>query len=743
MSYKKNTIITARNYVEEGRLRDAIALIEPNINIQSNSLFGLNDTFVDIKDSYDTMLDYIHRGIKDPERCKIYKHLQYKLFALLQDMWVGYICSNSSVFQDSYNRVKDKSDILSISEIRHRLEGFVSDVALTDLDISSEREKKSSILYQQHNSYMQDVFCSLMISRHWSENEAKEMLSLLVSPTVNSLDRQMIVSALSLNLLMFYDFQKFLMMIDVYLQSTDIHIRQRALVGWVLNIGRFSSDLFPEVTKKLNEIFKDESIRHDILELQIQLIYCRDAEQDTVKIQKEIIPDLMRNNPNLKITRFGIEEKDDSMQDILDPEASDRSMENIEGAMQKMMDMMAQGADIYFGGFAQMKKYPFFSKIANWFCPFYLEHPDLKQLPDDFLNGKLLHALLKVGPFCDSDKYSFAFTIYSAFSNMPENIKEVISNGDGFGNVMSEDTMRSPAYIRRIYLQDIFRFFRLFKFRDEFYDVFGLKNEVDEVDGATNRYLPLINMTFYNTELSKVFNDFAAFLLKKNKYDDLDLLLSNYSNDYKDTTFYKIRGTLNLKRQNYNAAVSDFSKVVRSEENDSTIRSLARAYLGNNDFEIARNLYVMLMKAHPTNISIAKKYCICLTNLHDIQTVLPLLYQLDYNNPKDKNIKRMLAWNQLCNKELDKAIKTYLSILSLGDAIANDYLYIALCYWFSDDAVSSINMLKSFIKLSNTDNDMNTVLLCKYLEQDVSLLELYGYSHIDVVLLAETTIANL
>ena len=63
------------------------------------------------------------------------------------------------------------------------------------------------------------------------------------------------------------------------------------------------------------------------------------------------------------------------MEDILHPGASEERMEKLEATYRRMMDMQKQGADIYFGGFSQMKRFPFFYDISNWLVPFYIQHP--------------------------------------------------------------------------------------------------------------------------------------------------------------------------------------------------------------------------------------------------------------------------------------------------------------------------------------------------------------------------------
>ena len=81
------------------------------------------------------------------------------------------------------------------------------------------------------------------------------------------------------------------------------------------------------------------------------------------------MPDIMRNS-NLTIGRLGIMEKEeDAIESILHQDADEKRMEQMEEKVRKMMDMQKQGSDIYFGGFSQMKRFPFFNDMVNWFTP--------------------------------------------------------------------------------------------------------------------------------------------------------------------------------------------------------------------------------------------------------------------------------------------------------------------------------------------------------------------------------------
>lgn len=74
-------------------------------------------------------------------------------------------------------------------------------------------------------------------------------------------------------------------------------------------------------------------------------------------------------------------------------------MERAEESMQRMMEMQKQGADIYFGGFSQMKRFPFFSSVSNWFVPFSKQNPDMEEALDKLGDTKLVDTMLGAGPF--------------------------------------------------------------------------------------------------------------------------------------------------------------------------------------------------------------------------------------------------------------------------------------------------------------------------------------------------------
>lgn len=107
------------------------------------------------------------------------------------------------------------------------------------------------------------------------------------------------------------------------------------------------------------------------------------------------------------------------------------------------MNMQKAGSDIYFGGFSQMKRFPFFYKAANWFCPFYIENPEISSSIDKMENTSLVSNILENGPFCDSDKYSFTLAVSSVIAHLPENIKEMLNTKEAIMPAMGMEERKN------------------------------------------------------------------------------------------------------------------------------------------------------------------------------------------------------------------------------------------------------------------------------------------------------------
>ena len=144
-------------------------------------------------------------------------------------------------------------------------------------------------------------------------------------------------------------------------------------------------------------------------EIQQLLLLTRETEQINKKMQEEILPRMMSDSQAFDKT---IQIKDLSSLEDLSPELG-KNIEEISKSLNKLNALQKKGADTHMGSFSQLKSFPFFQQAAHWFYPFDKQTPEVSTLfrTEDDKKTSLMDMLLSSDEFCDSDKYSFCFTL--------------------------------------------------------------------------------------------------------------------------------------------------------------------------------------------------------------------------------------------------------------------------------------------------------------------------------------------
>jgi tetratricopeptide (TPR) repeat protein len=681
-----------------------------------------NDRYTEIADSYQLMFDYMVKGYEDSQRAILYSQLTKRFYRLLSDMSLEAKLKFDSAA--AYLSAKEESRELDINDLRDHLESFVSDMALLSLEPSGgEVSPHAKALYKERQNIISKAFVDVLMSGQWSREEAQDMAALILSPTIDRIDALVLCSSVLMAALISPDPFKLLALIKIYQEAEDEALRQRALVGWVFALDTTDIRLFKEVQDAINGLLDDEHVREEIVELQMQTIYCMNAEQDTEEIRKNFMPTLLKNQ-NLEITRYGIKEKEeDPMDDILHGDETDKRMEEMEERVRQMADMQKRGVDIYFGGFSKMKRFGFFYTLCNWFMPFYSHHPGLEHLSPEVLNSGFLKSLLSVGPFCDSDKYSFSLGLASIFDKLPGNIKELLDNTES-AKVLGDSgiDVTTPAYLRRQYLQDLYRFFRINDSRGLFYDPFSGKEGHLFMDND-----------IYSPKLHTVARRLMRFLFKRRQYKSAELILDRYFDAY-DNADLLFRARLMMNSQQYDLAEELFTKVLDSDaENKTALRGAALASFYNSHYSKAENLYRSLVDIYPDKIQFKLNLAISLINGDKYEDGVSTLYKLYYENPDDVDIQRALAWGLLCSKRIEQAEKFYKLILGSESCTAADRLNGGYCAWFGGDIRRAVNLFKDYLKSS--DSKTGETLMRKFRE-DKEILDRYKVSDVDRMIMA-------
>lgn len=711
---------SAINNLMDKRLDVAIELLE-QLYVQRPTLIGHSELEA-VKNDYQLMVDYMERGFTDDKRASLYLSLLQRLYRVAADLEISWRCKNVIVYVDAF-RISDHLNT-SHDFIRSVLESFVSDVAMLSLLPEAERTEKAKDLYDRHQVFVNRLFNTLWTSCQWSDDDCAFYTGLMLSPMVDVVDQQLLVSAVTLGAMNQFDINKFKALTTVYQQSTDERVRQRALVGWVLSVFE-GMDIFPEQDEIIRKLCENKDTIRELYTLQIQFFYSQDTEKDNEKLQRDIMPYLVEGS-NITIGRLGIVEKEeDSLENILNQDAEDKRMEQMEEKVRKMMEMQKQGSDIYFGGFRQMKRFPFFNDLANWFTPFYIDHPALRTTIERIGQPNILQTITNQGNFCESDKYSLAFAMESIINQIPGNIKEMMGSEGVFEPMGTTLDKSNPTYICRAYIQDLYRFFRLYRSSNELINPF-IDNHKSSFVADTFFF---VYKSFIGTGLDEYKMRLALYLYKHKNMDKLVELMSTFH--VEDANYNILMGYINLYFGKPDVAYQIFNMVLQEDtENQWALKGMARAAMDCEDYDTAEHTYSQLLRLEPDNINYAVKRCVTLLKTEHYAEAREELFRLDYQYPDNMNVKRVFAWTMLLDKSLDKASQLYDRILA--DApMAEDYLNSGYCWWAKGNIGQAKNSFQAWITMTKGNKDR----LLEEIRNDQKVLDLYGITEIDCLLM--------
>ena len=729
--YENGKFRTIYKMLTNGELGTAMTEYEKVSADMVNPL--LQERFQQIRNDYRLMLDFLLRGFRDTERDRLYSQLIVRFDQLVADTDTNMQTENSQMFANI------KKNLAAFSaqhdEVYGRLEAFVTDMAMTELEEEAIQDLKQKDLYERHYSFMSKLFEHIWLSPQWSDDDMAAYERLLLSPTIERNDIMLILSAVFLANSQCFDARKTLLMVNISAKATDEHIRQRALVGWALTLDERMS-LYPKLTDAIREYCGNDGNTQQLVELQKQLYFCLNAERDNEAIQKDIMPDIIKNS-NLNITRFGIEEKDeDTLQNILNPEAQEEAIDKVEQSFRKMVEMQKAGSDIYFGGFSQMKRFSFFFQTANWFAPFDVNHPAIKHVTGSGKQTAFIQALLKSGPFCDSDKYSFVLAMSNVFDRLPDNIKEMM-NGESMFEVYnaSQDT-ESPVYIRRMYLQDLYRFFKLYTNKQLLHNPFNSQH------GKRGTALFIDHSVFCGTIADDRYTEIGQFLLRRNNTRETWSMIERLREIQSDSLLELRAQCLYMQGKSEEAEML-YRKVVEKNPDDAkAISALAKITFQTGRYDEAVEYYKHLQQQYPDKLSYQLNYCVALSKTPQVAESIETLYRLYYENPDNHNVLRVLAWNLLVAKRTEQAGTEYEKLLQIGDQKAEDWLNAGYYYLIVRNVEKAVDMFRRYVEESKYAQDARH-LIGKQIAADADVLLENGIDKIEMQLIVDLVMESM
>lgn len=590
--------------------------------------------------------------------------------------------------QGIFKNLKKQGEAIDIKEVKPTLEKFVSREAMLFLnhDLSKEEQDQASArLYQEWEEYREKIFDRFVSSGYWNDEERAAVKDTILSPTVDSLTSQLLVSAITLSAATVFDMGKFTLLYDIYRLADDDEVKVRALLGWLLvstNCGCYEQHPdFRSFAEQLTEDCKNDSdLLAEIIKAQKMLAVTVFSEQKSIDYTNDIMASLSKRFlGDLKDKVADLLEADEDMRNIFeideDEETSEESpirsvdintdedgIDNLDADIESplsMDEMMDKGIDILLPQFKMLRdQTEFFTHLYNWFMPFYLKNPHITEalgFVDE--KRKFCKAFCSTARSCPADAYSLANLIVSHPNEIPENIVDCYDDpedeGDGSEPADEEEIVneffKEPGEhrakrIRINYIRNLLRFSKFYKAKDEIFNI------LDELDDDKPAYAVLAGPLFQDEFFDKYRMAIARYSFRREFPDLVEVMLEGVPCDTLEMHFMK--GWVCMQKEDNHSlrmAVDHFKKMLKIKPDMKQVyqqlgicyRNLIQVdeYLEN--FDKLMEFKDSFSEEELFELKLDKLKFIVMNNR--FEEAMPLAYELDYTHPENQMAGALLT----------------------------------------------------------------------------------------------------
>lgn len=593
----------------------------------------------------------------------IYEHL----YTTVRKFHYVLMLSHDATLSALHNRGKALS---GLDDLKEKLVSALADVAMLSLDKGSSTKKIDKMIEVQNrlNELRNVIFSYITSSPMWDKDDAKEYQELLNSTAVDSVTAQLMVSAITLSCLYFFDRKKFQLLFKLAKESKDMQVRVRAWVGWVLCTSQIPGFMEEECTKDIESLKDDEEGKKKLLLISKILLRSQDMLEDSDTMMKNMfhnVADKMNSGeledlPGDGSTRFAFIQQDD---------------ESIIGdSLDETVGLLDEGADIYFSQFRETKKQGFFHSMYNWFMPFYFESPlylSVSKRAGEKANN--LHLLLENGTTCDSDRYSLLLLLEKEKGSFEETLDsmapdemtaEYLKMAAEIDEAEMDEETRKKLDARNFntqviyYIQDFSRFFNLAPMRKA-YD-----NSI-KMDAEDELYTTLALPIFADAAFDELRYKMARYCFKRNyKNFIFDLMGDRYPDTVESHYLLAWAAVKSKAKENVVLAYPHIDYLMKNEPGQFQL------------VEMAVDFYEKV--ASYENVSAYQKAVDCLTHLMEIK----------------KDDEKALRW---CKKRL---AKLYVLMERYEDAVK---LFYEITYLEPDNLSAVAELAEALLYMDGDD----------------------------------------
>lgn len=642
--------VSARNFYEAFRL---LRVMLPGDAVR------LRAALESAQEDYKRIVDYALTGLPDPSRQAQISALTIRIYNIL-DMLLreNLVAEHSSLYFNVTRTLRLRRGETLDSLLREYSNAVA---ALSPLRPLNKQEKQA--LRRNVESLEERVFDRLWTTLPLTFDEVAQLRTIMSDLATPESIKSLIVGALTMSLLQFFNEQNLRLLLDFAGEQYGAEVQIRATVGAVLAMARWPQrSNSSTVTNQLAALRENGTWSADVEQAILQIIRTADVEKISRTMREEIIPEMMKLRPDLEkhIKENGFDpadmEANPEWEDLLDKSG-------LTERLRKFSELQSEGGDIFYAAFTMLKNYPFFNHISHWFLPFDPERNDVVQaLGHDAALAMMLGESLAM---CGSDKYSFVLSL----DRLPEMQKQAVMNQLSEANIKlaelaGAELLPEKAHregLIRAYIQDLYRFFNLFRRCGEFVNPFK-----QLINPAA---IPALKDDFREPDKIRLLGEFYF------KHNHMAEALALFKLLTPDLTLHQKMGLAQQRLGNLPQAVVEYERAeMLAPDSEWTLRKLAHINKTLGKYDKALTYFERLEQLAPDQPENALQMGYCYIELNQLHEALHCCYKAEMLDEKSAKPLRPIAWCALLSGDYDTARRYYERLFSEQQPDASDFL---------------------------------------------------------------------
>ena len=634
--------------LDQRELKAAFDTLQQFVSKSNNYLF--QDELFELQETYKQMLHYYITGSDDPMRQKIFAELMASVYEITDKITQKILTVDSP---ELYYDIRRTATVQpeSITKLTDTIRSAY------DIQNITHAESLMARLFKAiwTSAFLSDdVMNSLKLSFYADETQPDIADSTGDMTIVNC----QIVSALILGLQAFFDKRKMLLLIHAA-GSPDEDVKIRAYTGILITLYRYQHriDYYPDIKYRIDLLSENVEFTKIVSFVILRFILSRDTEKITTKLKEELIPEMMKLNPKINPQSSS----KDMSPEIIDFEMNPEWIEKFEKSslgkkIEEFSQLQEEGADVMLFSFTNLKHFPFFHEINNWFMPF---HKGVSFLSEDNMVTKSLELMSKVGLMCNSDLYSFYFSLIAIHNDgRHEMLGKLESQLVEFTQQKNADLHTRDDKTERLighFIQDLYRFYKLYPRRNEYRDIFEQSLDFHN--------LPFLQRYF--SDKNDLLN-IAEYYLRKNHFDDALTLYQRLSGAFAtDEMLFQKKGYCRQMTGDYLGALDEYAKAeLINPDSKWLLRRIAQCHRAVKNPEMALDYSLRLEKKDPETLSVLLTIGSCYLEMKNYSDALKYFFKVDYLDHDSGKAWRPIAWCSFLIGKYEQARNYYQLILS-------------------------------------------------------------------------------